>query len=64
LLGWREVSGRPYEPTEREGLGTKLIERQMKSFPGARLKLDHPPDGLQARFVIPIEVLFVPHEMV
>jgi two-component system, chemotaxis family, CheB/CheR fusion protein len=61
-LEWREVSSRPYEPTERKGLGTKLIERQIKSFPGASLKLDHRSDGLQARFVISIEDLFVPLE--
>jgi two-component sensor histidine kinase len=62
VLEWREVSSRPYEPSERKGLGTKLIERQIKSLRGASLKLNYTPDGLQARFVIPVEDLFVPLE--
>jgi two-component system, chemotaxis family, CheB/CheR fusion protein len=60
VLEWRERSSRGFEPPVHKGLGTKLIERQMKAFSGASMDLDHAGEGLQARFVIPLGNLFLP----
>jgi two-component system, chemotaxis family, CheB/CheR fusion protein len=59
VLEWRERSGRGFEAPARKGLGSKLIERQMKSFPGASMEFDQAEEGLQARFAIPVGDLFV-----
>jgi two-component system CheB/CheR fusion protein len=60
VLDWREASGRGFEPPEHTGLGSKLIERQIQSFPGASMDIEHAAKGLQARFAIPLGDLFVP----
>jgi two-component sensor histidine kinase len=62
VLEWRETSGRGFEPPEHTGLGSKLIERQIQSFPGATMKIEHAAQGLQAQFAIPLGDLFVPAE--
>jgi two-component system, chemotaxis family, CheB/CheR fusion protein len=60
VLEWRESSSRASAPPRgKGGLGSKLIERQMKSFPGATMELDYAKEGLQARFTIPLGDLFV-----
>jgi len=60
VVEWCETCGRGFEPPGDKGLGSKLIERQIKSFPGASMELELAREGLQARFAIPLGDLFVP----
>jgi two-component system, chemotaxis family, CheB/CheR fusion protein len=59
VIDWRECTKEPIEKPSHKGLGSKLIERQMKAFPGATMEHDYHAHGLHVRFTIPLgELIF------
>jgi two-component sensor histidine kinase len=57
VLDWRECTSGPIEKPTNNGLGTKLIERQMKAFSGASMEKAYHAHGLHVRFTIPLGTL-------
>ena len=54
-LTWRESGGPPVEPPERQGFGTRLIERALAHDIGAETRLHFLPLGLICEIVFPLE---------
>ena len=50
-LVWREEGGPAVKAPEREGFGTRLINRLMASQAGGKVDLDFAPDGVRCRLV-------------
>jgi two-component sensor histidine kinase len=57
ILVWREYVPNPTPPSDRKGFGTQLIERMLVSALGATYDRIFHPDGLEARFTMPVEKL-------
>ena len=49
-FAWRERGGPPVREPTRRGFGSRLIENQLRSEPGAQLETLYHVDGLQFRF--------------
>jgi two-component sensor histidine kinase len=49
---WRERGGPHVQPPERRGFGSQLLERGMA--PGATVRLDYQPEGLECCITLPL----------
>jgi PAS domain S-box-containing protein len=54
-LHWRERGGPQVGPPDREGLGTRLIERTIRTELGGALDLNYEPEGLVWRAELPMD---------
>nr|WP_269812720.1 HWE histidine kinase domain-containing protein [Aurantimonas marina] len=52
-IHWRESEGPPVKPPNRRGFGSTIIERAIPHDLGGEAKVDYPPTGMIARFVLP-----------
>ena len=51
------LENRVIVPPEHRGFGTRMIERAVERELSGRLHMDWQPDGLKARFSVPLEKL-------
>lgn len=54
---WREVGGPPVSPPQRQGFGSRLIERSLTQGLGATVQLDYRPDGVAFTMAAPLATL-------
>jgi two-component system, chemotaxis family, CheB/CheR fusion protein len=55
LISWVERDGGKIAKPSRRGFGTELIERELKSTLGAKVKFDYAPQGLEVEISIPYD---------
>jgi two-component sensor histidine kinase len=55
VLIWREYVPEPISASDHKGFGTQLIERMLVGALGATIERVFHPDGLEARFTMPVE---------
>jgi len=55
IVNWRECGGPPVTPPTRRGFGSRLIERSLAHAVGGSAEIDYKPDGVLARFTLPLE---------
>lgn len=61
-LVWRERGGAPVTPPTRAGFGSTLIERVVPFDLGGEAAIRYPPEGVEARFVIPVRHIMAADE--
>jgi two-component sensor histidine kinase len=54
VLTWNETGGPPVAPPQRRGFGLSLLERSVEQELQGSVKLTFGPDGLNARFGVPL----------
>ncbi|WP_046866047.1 HWE histidine kinase domain-containing protein [Microvirga massiliensis] len=54
VLCWREQNGPPPTPPQRQGFGTRLIERSLAHVEGAKVTLRYPREGAICQFELPL----------
>jgi two-component sensor histidine kinase/PAS domain-containing protein len=57
LVEWVESGGPPVKPPERQGFGTKLIQRGLAQQLGGEIKLDFAPAGVRCVITFPIQAV-------
>jgi PAS domain S-box-containing protein len=57
LIEWVESGGPPVRKPERQGFGTKLIQRGLAQQLGGEIKLDFAPAGIRCVITFPITIL-------
>jgi two-component sensor histidine kinase/PAS domain-containing protein len=57
LVEWVESSGPPVKKPERQGFGTKLIQRGLAQQLGGEIKLDFVPTGIRCVITFPISTM-------
>jgi two-component sensor histidine kinase/PAS domain-containing protein len=55
LVEWLESGGPPVKPPERQGFGTKLIQRGLAQQLGGEIKLDFAPAGVRCVITFPVQ---------
>lgn len=55
LVEWVESGGPPVKPPERQGFGTKLIQRGLAQQLGGEIKLDFKPEGIRCVITFPLQ---------
>lgn len=64
IVEWVESGGPRVMPPERQGFGTKLIQRGLAQQLGGEIKLDFRPDGIRCVITFPLQsVLASPEEI-
>ncbi len=53
LIDWRESGGPPVSPPQRRGFGSTIIERSIPFELGGTVKIEYPPEGVEAQFLVP-----------
>lgn len=57
LVEWVESGGPPVKPPERQGFGTKLIQRGLAQQLGGEIKLDFAPAGVHCVITFPVHAV-------
>jgi two-component sensor histidine kinase len=55
VIRWSETDGPPVEPPERQGFGTRVVNRIIQSELDGKLRFDWNPEGLACEIIIPVE---------
>ena len=59
LVEWVESGGPPVKPPERQGFGTKLIQRGLAQQLGGEIKLDFAPTGVRCVITFPLQAVIL-----
>ncbi|WP_175493775.1 sensor histidine kinase [Microvirga guangxiensis] len=59
IVEWVESGGPPVTPPQRQGFGTKLIQRGLAQQLGGEIKLNFHPDGVRCVITFPIKNVMV-----
>jgi two-component sensor histidine kinase len=57
VVTWTESGGPPVTPPERQGFGTRLIERSVQHGLGGTLDYQYRPEGVYCKITIPQSAL-------
>lgn len=57
LVTWIERGGPPVKPPERQGFGSRLIDRSVRHGLGGELDLQYRPEGMECRIAFPQSAL-------
>ncbi len=63
LVEWAESGGPLVKKPERQGFGTKLIQRGLAQQLGGDIKLDFSPSGVRCVITFPIESVLIAAEV-
>ena len=58
VIRWSEVDGPPVKPPQRQGFGTRVVNRVVQDLNGS-LRFDWNPDGIACEIVFPVDQLAV-----
>jgi PAS domain S-box-containing protein len=64
LVEWVESGGPPVRQPERQGFGTKLIQRGLAQQLGGEIKLDFAPAGIRCVITFPIDTVLLDPDVV
>ena len=59
VIRWSEADGPPVKPPQRQGFGTRVVNRVIQDLKG-KLLFDWNPEGIACEIVVPIDQLAAP----
>jgi two-component sensor histidine kinase len=54
VIRWSEADGPPVKPPQRQGFGTRVVDRVIQELKG-KLRFDWNPEGLACEIVVPLD---------